>query len=174
MFHRYQEIKQAYNDFRISLLRKGKLPLRETSAGFWGTSICDELYTIFKKIKLDKFRNFIDIGSGDGRVVLIASLFTKAKGIELDLQLYKKSLEIKDKLGIRADFIHDDFFNYDFSSYDILFYYPDKPLYYGLEQKFREELNGKLILYGQNIYPVNLPKEEEFRVNGTLVGVYTK
>lgn len=169
----YQKIKQAYNDFRISLLRKGKLPLRETSAGFWGTSVCDELYMIFQRLGLNRSKNFIDLGSGDGRVVLIASLFTKAKGMELDLQLYKKSLEIKDKLGINAEIVHKDFFNEDFGNYDVLFCYPDKPLHYGLEQKFREELKGRLVLYGQNMYPIDLHKDEEFRVNGTLVGVYS-
>ena len=174
MLQKFQVIKQAYNDFRISLLKKGKLPLRETAAGFWGTSICDEIFKIFKRINLQKFKNFLDVGSGDGRVVLIASLFTKATGIELDLQLYKKSLEIGNKLQLNAKFIHDDFFEHDFSNYDILFCYPDKPLHHGLGHKLGEELKGKLILYGHHLYPIPLHKKEEFRVNGTLIGIYTK
>jgi len=172
MLTQFNHIKQAYNDFRLSLLKDGKLPLRETSAGFWGPSICDELFMIFKKMRLECCNNFLDVGSGDGRVVLIASLFTKAQGIELDLLLYKKSLEIRDRLGLAADFLHDDFFLHDFRKYDILFCYPDKPLYYGLDQKFRDELHGKLIVYGPPPADIGLPQEESFRVNGTMVSVY--
>lgn len=174
MLNQYTQIKQAYNDFRLSLLRTGKLPLRETVAGFWGTSICDELLSIFKRINLENCRHFLDVGSGDGRTVLIASLFTKATGIELDLQLYKKSLEIRDKLGLQAEFLHDDFFNHDFSDYDVLFCYPDKPLYYGLDQKFRDELQGRLVIYGPRMDNVRLHHHDSFRVNGTLINIYTK
>jgi len=170
----FKYIKQAYNDFRISLLKEGRLPLRETAAGFWGTSICDELFTIFKKLHLEKYRNFLDIGSGDGRAVLIASLFTAATGIEVDFELYKKSLEIRERLSLNANFIQGNFFDHDFSKYDILFCYPDKPLYHGLGEKLRKELVGKFILYGHQLCKIDLHKIDEFRVNGTLVGVYSK
>jgi hypothetical protein len=168
----YQNIKQAYNDFRLSLLKEGKLPLRETAAGFWGTSVCDELFSLFKRIKLHKYRSFIDLGSGDGRAVLIASLFTAAKGIELDLQLYKKALEINKRLGLKAHFLQQDFFNHDIKGYDVVFCYPDNPLYYGLSHKLKQELSGRFVMYGPELFNLDLKKIDSFRIQGTFVNIF--
>ena len=77
MHKQFAEIKKEYDDFYKSFLRKGKLPLWSTEQGFFGGVIADEVYEAFKKIKLDKNTSFIDLGSGDGKVVLIASLFCK-------------------------------------------------------------------------------------------------
>ena len=69
---------------------------------FWNASIAGEVYEAFKKIKLNKFKNFLDIGSGDGKVVMIASLFCKnAEGIEIDKSLHNKSVQIKNKFKIK-------------------------------------------------------------------------
>ena len=40
-----------------------------------GPSGTQDIYDFFVKIKLERYKNFIDLGSGDGKVVLIASLF---------------------------------------------------------------------------------------------------
>jgi hypothetical protein len=168
------DIKNTYNQFRISLLEKGKLPMRATNAGFWGTSIIDEIYSLFSRIQLSRYPNFIDLGSGDGRVTLTASLFTDATGIELDLPLYNKSLEISERLGLDAEFIHKDYMEHDISKYSILFNYPDKPFYFGLRDKLKKELKGKLLLYGRIIDDHWLKRLSSFRVNGTLVGIYSK
>ena len=84
-------IKEEYDKFYRSLLKKGRLPMWSTEKGFWNSSITDDLYETFKKINLHKFKSFLDIGSGDGKVVLIASLFCKnAEGIEIDDFLHNK------------------------------------------------------------------------------------
>ena len=107
----FTEIKKGYGSFYKDLLRKGKLPLWSTGKGFWGGVIADEVYEAFKKIKLHKHKTFIDLGSGDGKAVLIAALFCKrAVGIEIDNGLYKKSLEMQNKLNIpNAIFFNNDF-----------------------------------------------------------------
>jgi len=83
----------------------------------------------------------LDLGSGDGKIVLIASLFTKsAAGIEFDEELVKKGIEIRDKLGLKCDLICADYMEHDFSQYDILFINPDKSFHHGLEEKLLREM----------------------------------
>ena len=167
--------------------------MRSTSKGFWNASIAGEVYEAFKKLKLSKFKNFLDIGSGDGKVVLIASLFCRnAEGVEIDKFLHSKAVEIKDKFKIgNAAFHNKDFFEHDFSKYDALFLAPDAPLERGLENKLLNEMKGKLIHYGHHFQPKFLKsrkskisdddqkpqgfltKEKDFLVNGNLVSVYS-
>ena len=170
------KIKTEYDDFYRNIMKRGKLPMWSTEKGFWNASVADEVFEAFKKMRLNKFRNFLDIGSGDGKVVLIASLFCKnAEGIEIDDFLHHKALEIQSKLKINnAAFHNKDFFGHDFSKYDILFTAPDTPLERGLENKLLKEMNGKLIHYGHHFHPANLKKEDSFIINGTLVSLYSK
>lgn len=167
-------IKKEYDEFYRGLLRNGKLPMWSTAKGFWNASISDEVYEAFKRIGLNKFKNFLDIGSGDGKVVLIASLFCQnAEGIEIDNFLHNKAIEIQTKFSIRnAKFRNADFLLHDFSEYDILFLSPDAPLERGLENKLLKEMKGRLIHYGHNFHPRFLKKEDSFLVNGNLVSLY--
>src|SRR3989338_6809376 len=116
----FELIQEEYYNFNKSLLKQGRLPLKETEKGFWGISACEEVYELFKKLELSKYKNFLDLGSGDGRVVLIASLFVKnSAGIEYDKELYNISLKIKEKLKIKnANFINGDYLEHDFGYYD--------------------------------------------------------
>ena len=172
----FLQIKKEYDEFYRSLLKDGKLPMWSTSKGFWNASIADEVYGAFKKAGLQKFKSFLDIGSGDGKAVLIASLFCRnAEGIEIDNFLHSKAEEIKNKFGIRNAVFHNkDFFGHDISKYDALFLAPDAPLDRGIEGKLLKEMNGKLIHYGHHFHPRFLKKENSFLVNGTLVSVYSK
>jgi len=172
----FANIKKEYDGFYRELLKKGKLPMFGTEKGFWNAAIADEVYEAFKKIKLSQFRNFLDIGSGDGKVVLIASLFCKnAEGIEIDKFLHGKAVEMKNKFKIsNATFHNKDFFQHDFSRYDVLFLAPDASLDRGLENKLLKEIKGKLIHYGHHFQPRFLKKERSFLVNGTLVSLYSK
>ena len=172
----FSDINKEYNNFYRELLKKGKLPMRSTEKGFWNAAISDEIYGAFKKIKLGKFRNFLDIGSGDGKVVFIASLFCKnAEGVEIDRYLHDKAVQIKNKLKINnAAFHNKDFFQHDLQKYDVLFLAPDSSLDRGLENKLLNEMKGKLIHYGHHFHPRFLKKEESFLVSNSLVSVYSK
>ena len=171
----FSQIKKEYDDFYKGLMRKGMLPMWSTSKGFWNAAISDEVYEAFKKLKLNKFKNFLDIGSGDGKVVLIAALFCQnAGGIEIDSFLHNKAIQMQSKFGIKNALFHKkDFFAHDFSKYDILFLAPDAPMERGLENKLLKEMNGKLIHYGHHFHPSLLKKEDSFLVNGNLVSVYS-
>ena len=172
----FTQIKKEYDDFYRSLLINGKLPMWGTSKGFWNAAIADEVFEAFKKIELNRFKNFLDIGSGDGKVVLIASLFCQnAEGIEIDKFLHNKAVEMKGKFNIQnAKFHNKDFFEHDFSQYGLLFLSPDAPLERGLENKLLREMNGKLLHYGHHFHPRILNKESSFLVNGTLVSLYSR
>ena len=172
----FNQIKQEYDTFYKNLLRRGRLPMWSTEKGFWNASAADEVYDAFKKLKLNRFKNFLDIGSGDGKIVMIASLFCKnAEGIEIDDILHYKAVEIQTKLGLKNVKLHNkDFFEHNLVAYDILFLSPDAPLERGLEKKIMAEMKGKLIHYGHHFHPRFLKREESFFVNGNLVSVYTK
>lgn len=166
-----EKIKKEYDSYQLGLLLKGKF-LRETSLGYYGSSPADAVFRFFKKIKLKG--SFIDLGSGDGKVTLIAALFTKAKGIEIDDELFNASEKIKNKLGINADFIKGDFLEHDLSKYDVLFLNPDQP-FPELEKKLRKEMKktAKLIVFGSLFKPLNMGLDKSFVIGGFRLFVYT-
>ncbi|NQV08264.1 class I SAM-dependent methyltransferase [Candidatus Woesearchaeota archaeon] len=176
----FNDIKQKYEEFYQELMKKGRLPIKDTGVGFWGAAVIDEVFEIFNKIELGKFKHLLDIGSGDGKVVMIASLFgVKATGVELDQELFKKSMEIKNHFSKRkhaknVEFHNKNYYEHDFTPHDILFINPDIPFHRGLENKLLREMKGKLLLYGSHYYPSYLKKEQSFAVNGTEVSVYSK
>ena len=173
---KYAEIKRAYDNFYRQLLSKGELPMRSTSKGFWNASVSDEVFEAFKKLKLGKYKSFLDLGSGDGKIVLIASLFCKnAEGIEIDRMLHEKALDMQARLKVMNAVLHNkDFFEHDISKYDSIFIAPDAPFERGVERKLLKEMKGKLIHYGHHFHPQHLKKEDSFDVNGTLVSVYSR
>ena len=90
----------------------------------------------------------LDLGSGDGRVVLtLATLWKDVEiiGIEYNPALFQYSQKIKEKfnpeLQKRVIFLKKDFLEEDFGLYDIIFYY-----YWGTweEQKLVEKLNKQV------------------------------
>ncbi len=173
---KFKDIKEEYDAFYRELLKQGKLPMRSTELGFWNAAISHEVYDAFKELKLGKFKSFLDLGSGDGKITLIASLFCKeAEGIEIDDELFEKSLEMKNKLKIKNAVFHNyDFFEHSIGDYDVVFVNPDRPMERGLEKKLLNELNGKLILHGHHFHPSSLKKEKSFLVDNTLVTVYSR
>ncbi|MAE42947.1 hypothetical protein CMO93_04190 [Candidatus Woesearchaeota archaeon] len=172
----FQQIKKEYDDFYKILLSKGRLPLRTTGRGFWGHVPTGDIYNAFKQLNLQKHETFLDLGSGDGKVVLIASLFCKrAVGIEMDDELFQKSLEIQKNVGIpNAIFFNNNFYDHGISGFDTVFVYPGEPMYRGLEKKILNELTGKLVHCGHHFHPENLKKQNHCLINGTLFTVYTK
>jgi SAM-dependent methyltransferase len=172
---KYGQIKSEYDLFYNSLMQKGSLPMRDTGIGFWGPSVSDEVYGAFKKLGLKNCNNFLDLGSGDGKIALIASLFCKRSfGIEYDKELHEKAVELQTKLGIKnVKLVNGDFMKYDLSAYDIIFCSPDSPMERGLGEKLKKELKGKLLLYGHHFHPESLKKEKSVRVNDMLFTLYS-
>ena len=128
---------------------------------------------IFQKYQ-DKKKTLLDLGSGDGVAVIIASLFFKhCYGIEIDKDFFELSKKMKKKLEIaNVTFIHNDFFNIDFSKYNILFIAPDKEFTLKLENKLAKELNGILIVYSSVFQPKTLKQINHFKTHHFDVYVY--
>ncbi|MFC1691671.1 class I SAM-dependent methyltransferase [Nanoarchaeota archaeon] len=169
---KYIKLKQEYDNYSNELLSKGKLAFRSTSKGLWGPSISDEIFELFQKMNLHKHSHLLDLGSGDGRVAHIASLFTKSTGIEIDDELHDKANEIKEKHKLNSNLIKADFYHHNISDYDVVFINPDTPFYRGLEDKMKKELNGKLIVYDATFRPTSMKLMEEFTINGTKISVF--
>ncbi len=68
-----------------------------------------------------------DLGSGDGRIIILAArkFHADAVGVELDPDLYRESLEAIRKLGLQqtAHIIHGDLLKQDYSSADLITVY---------------------------------------------------
>ena len=92
-----------------------------------------------------KNKNFYELGSGDGRVVIeAAKLGAKAYGIE---QSFLRVLYSRLKFAKNAHFIHGNIFNQDLSNADIVFVFLLPKGVEKLEPKLKKELKtGRLVI----------------------------
>jgi len=174
---KFREIREKYSEFYSLFYAKGKGTIADTEKGIWGPAGTQDVYDFFIKIKLQNYKNFLDLGSGDGKVTLIASLFgVNATGIEFDKDLIKKSIEIKNKLKLKVNLIQGDFLKYDLSKYDFIFINPDKGFENKLEEKLIKEMNPKAVLavYNNIFLPRFLKKGKTLWFDGIPVIIYTK
>lgn len=179
MDEHFHKIKGIYDDFHRFLLKQGRLPMGSTRVGFWGASVTSEIFRLFHQVGLKDYSHFLDLGSGDGRVVMIASLFTRASGIEFDGYLHSVAEYMKTQLANiphteRTRFIQGNFYHYSLRDYDMIFINPDQPLDKGLERKLLDEMNGTLLVAGHHYHPKNLIKHKQFEINGTLFTLYRR
>lgn len=173
----FNKIKQQYIKLYGELIADSRLA-RPTKLGYYGAASSDAVHGLFRKIHLEKYSSFIDLGSGDGKIVLIASLFTKAEGIEADSDLIKTGNRIRDRLKIskeKAGFIEGDYLDIDLSGYDIIFVNPDSPMY-ELEKKLRREMkDDALLIIAGNLYkPLNMKLENSFTIDNVWFWIYSK
>ncbi|MCK4589023.1 MAG: class I SAM-dependent methyltransferase [Nanoarchaeota archaeon] len=170
----FSTIKQEYKDYDKSLLENFRLIVRDTEKGIWGPADLDTCFKFFKKIKLQNFKNFLDLGSGDGRIVLLASLFTNATGIEFDSDLHDIGIKINQKLHLNANLIKGDFLKHNLSNYDIIFINPDNGFHKGLEDKLIKEMNKKthLYIYNNIFLPRFLEKGKTYHTGSAPIIVY--
>ncbi|MFH1591325.1 MAG: hypothetical protein ABIC95_05360 [archaeon] len=174
----FVDIKRVYDSFIAAQLKKGRMPIRDTGIGYWGISDLHELYQAFSVLHLDDYERFLDLGSGDGRAVMVAGLFTSAEGVEYDKWLHEVSTDIKSKLkkspaAKRVTFHNKDFLTHDISPYDFIFLAPDKPAYRGLNPKLKAELNGHLAVWGHHFQPQQLRQEASIHIGQGVVTVYS-
>ncbi len=155
-----QESFQKIRDFFLHqdrlLYASGQFPVRSTVQGIWGPSVMEYVFDMFQKLELNKCKHFIDLGSGDGRIVWIASLFTDATGMESDPTFHNLAIEKQPDVNPyhKITFAKKDYHHEDLSKFDFLFCNPDHTFPDAFVAKLVRECNGgKLIIYN-NIYPV--------------------
>ena len=172
MVDKFKILNKKYDDLFKYDLENGNLPMRTTEFGFWGTASLFTVFEFFQKIELHKYKKFLDLGSGDGRIVLLASLFTEAVGIEGDEELVKKSNEIKEELGFEGTFLAEDYFKHDFTQYDFIFIYPDKGFSPEFEEKLNNEVKGAFYVYNELYRPYGMKKGPTTWIDQMPVTIY--
>jgi SAM-dependent methyltransferase len=149
-------------------------PYKMTPAGMWACSDAAEVWDLFELVDLTGYRHFCDLGSGDGRAVLLAALFTRATGIEADPGLVEVARGLGQELGLaRADFICGDCRQADLAPYDLLFLYPDKPLDW-LEARLPADWPGRLLIYGPYFQPTTLAHVRTLYAGKTMCGLWRR
>ena len=173
---KFQTICKAYQELEKELKASGRGLVWDTQKGIFGASQCERLYELFKRIGLSQYKKFLDIGSGDGRAVLIASLFTDATGIECDEDLVEMGKKIQQKLRLKGNLLCGDFYELDIGNYDLLFINPDQGFHKGFEQKLVKEMKeDAVLLVNNNIFlPETLTKEKTIWIDQIPVIVFRK
>lgn len=149
-------------------------PYKMTPAGMWACSDAQEVHDLFAQVDLAGYGHLCDLGSGDGRAVLLASLFTRATGIEADPGLVEASQGMAQGLGLsRARFICGDCRQADLTPFDLLFLYPDKPLDW-LEALLPPDWPGRLLVYGPYFQPRGLSHLRTLYAGKTLCTLWRR
>lgn len=174
MKEKLKQIEEEYDTYNKFVISNYRMLVHDTEKGIWGPANMKTCFDLFKKIGLKG--GFVDLGSGDGRIVLVASLFGSATGIEFSSGLVKVGEEIRDKLKLKADFITGDFLKCDLSKYDVIFINPDTGFDKGLEDKLLKEMkpNARLFVYNEIFLPRFLKKGKTYHVGLVPIIVYRK
>lgn len=149
-------------------------PCRDTGAGLWVGSDPQEVHQAFAMLGLENYRHLADLGSGDGRVVMIASLFTQATGIEASPELTRAARDMAARLKLpRTRFLTQDYRQANLAEYDLLFAYPDKPLDW-LDPLLPTGWPGCILVYGPKFTPPNSRLLQEIKVNKNYFRLWGK
>ncbi|MDD4954366.1 MAG: DHH family phosphoesterase, partial [Candidatus Omnitrophica bacterium] len=129
------------------------IPFQTTSCGgIFLDSYLPIVTEIFTRINLKEEQKFLDVGSGDGRVVLLAAMHkAQATGVEMDKRFKKlnyvsQSNAAGEKLveACRVTWLYKDVLDIDISGYDVIF------LYDGGLSFPKERLEEKIINEGKD------------------------
>lgn len=142
-------------------------------APWWRTS--DKVIReAFKLAKVKSSDIVYDLGSGDGRSVIIASkeFNAKAVGIEIDPLRYfiSKLLILFSGLGSKAEVRRENFLKSDFSDATVIFVYLVPKALNRLLPKFKKLKKGIRIISIN--YEVDLPKVFSVKVKGKKITLY--
>jgi RNA polymerase sigma factor (sigma-70 family) len=135
-------------DHTLKNNKEGIIPFQTTMGGgiFLGSDL-ETVAKIFEKIKLKEGMKFLDVGSGDGRVVLLAALFgAQASGVEQDKR-FIKLVQMSSKQAAEEKIINPQLIDWqyknvmdmDISDFDIIF------LYEGGLSVHKEDIEEKVI-----------------------------
>ena len=174
-----QSIADEYRLLSDEMLKKRAF-MKPTSIGYFAGARLDDIHDIFEKIHLEKYKKFIDLGSGDGRVVLMAAAYTNADGVELDDELFSTALRMQKKLGkyaaLKKAVFHKKNYMTDLhlGEYDVIFINPDNPMY-ELGKKLHREMkkDAIFIVYNAVYAPLNMKLKKTIGVGPSAGFVYS-
>lgn len=109
---------------------------------------------LFSKLALSPTDTFVDLGSGDGRVVVAAAKHgMQATGVEANPALVRQSQIVAQEAGVAVNFIETDLVSVDLNPYTIIYMYLGKPLCDAVLPKLKELPSEKTIISGDYCYP---------------------
>jgi SAM-dependent methyltransferase len=100
----------------------------DVEKGLFYPSLLEELLPPFERA-LGEGTRFLDLGSGDGRVIFLANVLgAHATGMEYDPAMIQTTVRAQEALGDlldgeRIELIEGDFFKSTWSGYDVIFYF---------------------------------------------------
>lgn len=166
-----KEIIDYFNIIDIEK-KKDNEYVRDTDKGIFGVSNLEIMDLFFQKINLKQTDVFLDLGSGDGRVNILASQYCQSIGIEFDSVLVKESNNHNIKLNTSAKFIEQDYETFDFSNISILFSFADHFFNDKFIEKLKNEFKGTLFIYQGIFTPKGIPKGRTIWINQTPIISY--
>lgn len=146
---------------------------KSTEVGLWAYSRATFILYFFKKLSLNTKSLFLDAGAGDGLVVAVASLFTRAIGIERDFHLTQLAKRAFSELELQnASMVCANFLDQKIHTAEVVYIYPDKPF-----EKLTYLLNkhkwcGELWVYGPHIPSENIIKISRLKKGRDFLTVY--
>lgn len=96
-----------------------------------------------QKYGLEHFKKAVDLGSGDGRVVIALNKSgVSCDGVELNKILYKQSIKKVRKEGLEGfcTIRNEDLFNVNLNKYDLIVLWQSPQIMKRLENKLKKEL----------------------------------
>lgn len=120
---------------------------------------------------LRKGETLVDLGAGDGRVLIEAAREFGAKpiGIEVDPERIARIKERLESTGVQAELIQDDFMKVNLSKADVIVMYLSDSANARLAQKLRRELNpGTRIVSLDYVLPGWVPDKESTAQSGRI------
>ena len=120
--------------------------------GFAPSSV-ESMEELFTDIGLTANDTFVDLGCGDGRVVITAAKRgAKAVGIEANPALYRQSQIDAELANVPAQFFVGDLVNADLSAYTVIYMYLGEPLCEAVLPKIKALPAGRTIISGDYAY----------------------
>lgn len=180
LVHKFDLIKNWYEKQDQTVRDREGKPFFRTSHGLWGAAGMLDMFEFFLKNETNdlKLGVFADYGSGDGRIVLIASLFTEAVGIEGEQELVDLGEQAKKELAdqipelSRATFKCKNYYEEQHDDYAIIFTFPDHPFPEDFEKKLLKTFSGTLLVYNDIHKPNLLKKGKTYWVQQIPIASY--
>jgi len=159
-----QKIIEYFSDLD---LERGNI-VRDTEKGIFGVSDISITNKFFEKINLNETNRFIDLGSGDGRINILASVYCQSTGIEIDKPLIEESKKhskklfenkiLEEKELERLKFIEGDYEEFDYSKVNIIFSFADHFFTEKFISKLKKDFKGILYVYQGVFLPEGVKK----------------
>jgi hypothetical protein len=135
------------------------------------------LKEILEKFKLDKEKKFVDLGSGDGRMVFAVHKKFKCTSIGYEISPLLLIIQNLAKIFIapfnsKVQFREESFFNVSLTEFDVIYCSLPDALLSNLEEKFKEELKEGSKVF---TYKTKLPnkKAKEIKLAEGILYEYT-